>query len=147
MGMGPDLSLMAKARAGFHGPIGLGFNQLMKGTGGPEYIHAVLVGYNGEDKEEAGAVLYHNDAFAGNWIQMPAPLSEGVVTYEDGTEATVDQMARDVSAFLMWTAEPKMMARKEVGLISVVFLIVLSVLLYLTNKKLWHSVKHSRRED
>ncbi|KGJ05568.1 ubiquinol-cytochrome c reductase cytochrome c1 subunit [Paracoccus halophilus] len=146
-GMGPDLSLMAKARAGFHGPAGTGISQLINGIGGPEYIHAVLTGYSGETKEEAGAVLYHNTAFAGNWIQMPEPLSDDLVTYEDGTPATVDQMARDVSAFLMWTAEPKLMDRKQVGFVSVIFLIVLSALLYLTNKKLWWSIKHARQPE
>lgn len=146
-GMGPDLSLMAKARAAFHGPYGTGISQLFNGIGGPEYIHAVLTGYDGETKEEAGAVLYHNSAFAGNWIQMPAPLADDQVTYEDGTPATVDQMAQDVAAFLMWTAEPKMMDRKQVGFISVLYLIVLAALLYLTNKKLWWSVKHPRKPE
>lgn len=145
MGMGPDLSLMAKARAGFSGPYGTGVSQLFRGIGGPEYLHAVLVGYDGESKEEAGATLYHNAAFDGNWIQMPEPLMDDMVTYEDGTPATVDQMARDVSAFLMWTAEPKMMDRKQVGLISVLFMIVLAALLYLTNKRLWWPIKH--RDD
>lgn len=146
-GMGPDLSLMAKARAGFHGPYGTGLSQLFNGIGGPEYIHAVLTGYDGEEKEEAGTVLYHNAAFAGNWIQMAPPLSDDQVTYEDGTPATVDQMASDVAAFLMWTAEPKMMDRKQVGFVSVIFLIVLSALLYLTNKKLWQPIKHPRKPE
>jgi len=137
MGMGPDLSLMAKARAGFHGPVGLGINQFVKGIGGPEYIHAVLTSYTGEEKEQAGTVLYGNSAFPGGWISMPPPLSEDRVTYEDGTPATVDQMATDMSAFLMWTAEPKMMDRKMVGLVAVLFLMVLSALLYLVNKRLW----------
>ncbi|SFX58140.1 ubiquinol-cytochrome c reductase cytochrome c1 subunit [Paracoccus pantotrophus] len=146
-GMGPDLSLMAKARAGFHGPYGTGLSQLFNGIGGPEYIHAVLTGYDGEEKEEAGTVLYHNAAFSGNWIQMAPPLSDDQVTYEDGTPATVDQMASDVAAFLMWTAEPKMMDRKQVGFVSVIFLIVLSALLYLTNKKLWQPIKHPRKPE
>lgn len=146
-GMGPDLSLMAKARAGFHGPLGTGMSQLFNGIGGPEYIHAVLTGYSGETKEEAGAFLYHNEAFAGNWIQMPEPLSDDLVTYEDGTPATVDQMSQDVAAFLMWTAEPKMMDRKQVGFVSVLFLIVLSALLYLTNKSLWRGIKHPRKPE
>ena len=146
-GMGPDLSLMAKGRAAFHGPYGTGISQLFNGTGGPEYIHAVLTGYNGETKEEAGAVLYHNAAFSGNWIQMPAPLSDDLVTYEDGTPATVDQMSKDVAAFLMWTAEPMMMDRKQVGFVSVIFLVVLSALLYLTNKRLWWSIKHPRKPE
>ncbi|MTH76638.1 cytochrome c1 [Paracoccus aestuariivivens] len=144
-GMGPDLSLMAKARAGFHGPYGTGITQFFRGIGGPEYIHAILTGYNGETKEEAGSTFYHNAAFSTGWIKMPQPLTDGQVTYEDGTEASVDQMARDVSAFLMWTAEPKMMDRKQVGMVSVLFLIVLASLLYLTNKKLWWPIKHGRK--
>lgn len=137
----PDLSMMAKARAGFHGPYGLGLNQLFKGMGGPEYIHAILTGYTGEEKEEAGSVFYENRAFPTGWIQMSPPLSDDVVTYADGTAATVDQMSMDVSAFLMWTAEPKLMARKEAGFKAVLFLIILSSLLYLTNKRLWAGVK------
>lgn len=136
-GMGPDLSLMAKARAGFHGPYGTGINQLFKGIGGPEYIHAILTGYTGEEVEQAGTILYENTAFSTGSIGMPPPLSDDLVTYEDGTPATVDQMARDVSAFLMWTAEPKLTDRKQVGLVSVLFLIVLTALLYLTNKRIW----------
>lgn len=142
MGMGPDLSLMAKARAAFHGPYGTGISQLINGIGGPEYIYSVLMGYDGEEKEQAGSVLYHNAAFAGNWISMPAPLSDDLVTYEDGTPATVDQMARDVAAFLMWTAEPHMMARQKNGFVAVIFLTILASLLYLTNKRLWWSAKH-----
>jgi ubiquinol-cytochrome c reductase cytochrome c1 subunit len=137
----PDLSLMAKARAAFHGPYGLGINQLFRGIGGPEYIHAVLTGYSGEEKEEFGSVFYENHAFSTGWIKMPAPLSDDLVTYADGTPATVDQMAQDVSAFLMWAAEPHMMARKQSGFVAVIFLIVLASLLYLTNKKLWADVK------
>ncbi|WP_329609789.1 cytochrome c1 [Paracoccus benzoatiresistens] len=142
-GMGPDLSLMAKARAGFHGPYGTGISQLVNGIGGPEYIHAVLTGYTGEQVEQAGTVLYQNTAFPSGNIAMPPPLSDDLVTYEDGTPATVDQMARDVSAFLMWTAEPKLTYRKQVGLVSVLFLIVLTSLLYLTNKRLW--APHKRK--
>ena len=142
-GMGPDLSLMAKARAAFHGPYGTGISQLVNGIGGPEYIHALLVSYTGEEVEQAGTVLYENTAFASGNIAMPPPLSDDLVTYEDGTPATVDQMARDVSAFLMWTAEPKLTDRKQVGLVSVLFLIVLTSLLYLTNKRLW--APHKRK--
>ncbi|MGR3400622.1 MAG: cytochrome c1 [Paracoccus sp. (in: a-proteobacteria)] len=142
-GMGPDLSLMAKARAGFHGPYGTGISQLVNGMGGPEYIHAILTSYTGEEMEQAGTLLYGNSAFPGGWISMPPPLTEDRVTYEDGTPATVDQMATDIAAFLMWTAEPKLMDRKSVGLVSVLFLLALAVLLYLTNKRLWarHKVK------
>ena len=137
----PDLSLMAKARAGFHGPYGLGLSQLFRGMGGPEYIHAILTGYTGEEKEEAVSVFYENHAFSTGWIKMPPPLSDDQVTYADGTAATVDQMSMDVSAFLMWTAEPHMMERKETGFKAVFFLIIFASLLYLTNKRIWAKVK------
>ncbi len=156
----PDLSLMAKARAAFHGPYGTGINQLAQGFGGPEYIHALLSGYKDnpacapEDTEG-----YYNTAFpnggvpeackdehghstiAGSWIAMPPPLSDDQVTYADGTPTTVDQMSRDAAAFLMWTAEPKLNARKEAGFTAVLILLVLAGLLYLTNKRLWANIK------
>lgn len=157
----PDLSLMAKARAGFHGPYGTGINQLFRGMGGPEYIHAILTGY--EEPPECAADFesdgYYNKHFAvgavpdtckdengvstieGSWIAMPQPLSDDQVTYADGTPATIEQMSMDVSSFLMWAAEPKMMARKEAGFTAVVFLLILSTLLYLTNKRLWAGIK------
>ncbi|SEC54465.1 cytochrome c1 [Rhodobacter sp. 24-YEA-8] len=140
-GMGPDLSLMAKARAGFHGPEGTGINQLLRGIGGPEYIHAILTGYTGETKEEAGTTFYENHAFPGGWIAMPPPLTEDQITFEDGSPASIDAMSMDVSAYLMWSAEPKMMDRKKAGFVAVTFLILLSALLYLTNKKIWARVK------
>jgi ubiquinol-cytochrome c reductase cytochrome c1 subunit len=137
----PDLSLMAKARAGFSGPYGTGMNQLFKGMGGPEYIYSVLTGYTGEEKEEFGTIFYENTAFPGGWIAMNPPLWDDLVTYEDGTPATVSQMAEDVASFLMWTAEPKLMDRREAGFISVIFLSILATLLYLTNKRIWAGVK------
>ncbi|WP_171174936.1 cytochrome c1 [Ruegeria sp. HKCCD8929] len=137
----PDLSMMAKARAGFHGPAGLGINQLFKGMGGAEYIASLLDGYTGEEKEEAGTILYENSAFPGGWISMAPPLFDEQVEFADGHEATVEAMSQDVAAFLMWAAEPKMMARKQAGFIGVIFLTILSVLLYLTNKRLWAPVK------
>lgn len=133
----PDLSLMAKARAGFRGPYGLGINQFVRGMGGPEYIRALLTGYTEETKEEAGSTFYQNHAFSTGWISMPPPLTDDLVTYADGTEATVEQMAEDVSTFLMWAAEPKMMERKRAGFLAVLFLGLIATLLYLTNKRLW----------
>lgn len=137
----PDLSLMAKKRAGFHGPYGLGINQFFKGMGGPEYIASLLVGYTGEEKEQAGVTFYENTAFPGGWIAMAPPLSDELVEYEDGHKNDLHHLSADVSAFLMWTAEPKMMARKQAGFVGVLFLTVLSVLLYLTNKRIWAPVK------
>ncbi|GHF33055.1 cytochrome c1 [Seohaeicola zhoushanensis] len=133
----PDLSLMAKARAGFHGPYGSGINQLVKGMGGPEYIASILTGYTGETKEEAGVTLYENTAFPGGWIGMAPPVSDGLVEYADGHSNDAHHIAQDVAAFLMWSAEPKMMERKQAGLLGVLFLGIFTVLLYLTNKKLW----------
>jgi ubiquinol-cytochrome c reductase cytochrome c1 subunit len=133
----PDLSLMAKARAGFHGPYGSGLNQLFKGMGGAEYIASLLDGYTGETKEEAGTTFYGNTAFPGGWISMAPPLSDEQVEFADGHANDVHHMAQDVAAFLMWTAEPKMMARQTAGFVGVLILTVLSVLLYLTNKRLW----------
>jgi len=143
----PDLSLMAKARAGFHGPYGLGINQLVKGMGGAEYIASLLDGYTGEEKEEAGTILYENKAFPGGWISMGPPLSEDQVEFADGHPATVEAMSEDVAAFLMWAAEPKMMDRKNAGFVGVIFLTVLSVLLYLVNKRLWAPHKGKARKD
>ena len=158
----PDLSLMAKARAGFHGPYGLGLNQFFKGMGGGEYIASILTGYHEEPECAEGANMegYYNVAFAaggfpdsckdehghhevaGSWIAMAPPLQGDDVEFADGHSTDLHHVAQDVSAFLMWAAEPKMMARKQAGLTGVLFLIVLSVLLYLTNKRLWAPHKH-----
>jgi len=133
----PDLSLMAKARAGFSGPYGLGINQIVQGMGGAEYIYAILTGYTGEEKEQAGQIFYENKAFPGGWISMPPPFEDGDVEFADGHKNDVKHMSEDVSAFLMWAAEPKMMARKWTGFLAVSFLLLLTTLLYFTNKKLW----------
>jgi ubiquinol-cytochrome c reductase cytochrome c1 subunit len=141
----PDLTLMAKARAGFHGPYGSGINQLFKGIGGPEYIYSLLMGYTGEEKTEAGTTLYENTAFPGGWIAMAPPLYEDQLEYADGHSNSMEAVAEDVAAFLMWTAEPKMMARKQTGFVAVLFLSVLTVLLYLTNKRIWMPVKRKEK--
>jgi ubiquinol-cytochrome c reductase cytochrome c1 subunit len=136
----PDLSLMAKARAGFKGPMGLGFNQIINGMGGAEYIASFVIGFTGEEKEEAGVLLYENSA-KGAYVAMAPVIYGDDVEYMDGTAATPEQIAQDVAAFLMWTAEPKMMARKQTGLTAVLFLTALTVLLYFANKQLWAPVK------
>lgn len=160
----PDLSLMAKARKGFEGPYGTGLSQLFNGMGGPEYIASLLAGYRDppecapEDFEG-----YYNVAFAaggypeeckdeegrneypGSWIAMPPPLSDGQVEFADGAPNTVEAMSVDAAAFLMWAAEPKLDARKQAGLTGVIFLSVLAVLLYLTNKRIWAPIKANGR--
>lgn len=142
----PDLSLMAKARAGFHGPYGLGINQLVQGMGGPEYIVSILTGYTGETREQAGTTFYENTAFPGGWIAMAPPLVGEDVEYADGHSNSLEHEAEDVAAFLMWAAEPKLMARKTVGFVGVIFLGILAVLLYLTNKRIWYPHKHRTRD-
>ena len=82
----------------------------------------------------------YNKYFPGHAIAMPPPLSDNRVAYTDGAPKTIDQYSRDVSAFLMWAAEPHLEARKRAGLQVMVFLIVLSGLLYLTKKKVWSKV-------
>ena len=100
---------------------------------------AVLQGY--EEKPPAGFSLpegsYYNNYFPGHAIKMPKPLSDGQVTYGDGSPTTVAQYSKDVTTFLMWTAEPHMEARKRLGLQVFVFLILLTGLLYFTKKKIW----------
>ena len=142
----PDLSLMAKARAGFSGPEGTGLNQLLRGGGGPEYMASLLTHYDGEEMEESGTILYGNESFPGGWISMAPPLEDGLVEYPDGSDNSVEAMSLDVAAFLTWAAEPKMMARKQAGFVSVLLLVLLSALLYLTNKRLWAPLKPKEGE-
>jgi len=141
----PDLSLMAKARAGYHGPYGLGLSQLVNGIGGPEHIVSIMTDYTGQTKDEAGSTFYENSAFSTGWIKMPPPLADGQVTFADGSPNDVKHMAEDVATFLMWTAEPHMMARKSAGFVAVLFLGLISVLLYLTNKRLWAPYKGKKQ--
>lgn len=142
----PDLSLMAKARVGFSGPYGLGLNQLMRGIGGPEYIASFLLGFTGEESFQAGSVFYENSAFGG-WVSMSPVLFDDMLEYADGTPATEEQMAKDVAAFLMWAAEPKLMERKHAGFVGVIFLSVLAALLYLANKQLWAPIKRAAKDS
>ena len=140
----PDLCLMTKARAGFHGPEGTGLTQLFRGVGGPEYVASLLTGYTGQEKEEAGTFLYGNTAYGGGWISMAPPLTDGIVEFPDGSDNSVRDLSEDVTAFLTWAAEPKMMARKRMGFTSVALLALLAVLLYLTNKRIWEPVKRRK---
>jgi ubiquinol-cytochrome c reductase cytochrome c1 subunit len=120
----PDLSLMAKAR-----------------IGGPDYIHALMIGY---ENAPAGFAmqpgLNYNKYFPGNQIAMPAPINPDGVTFADGTKATVDQQARDVSHFLMWAAEPKLEQRHRMGAQVILFLLILSVVLFIAKRKIWSDV-------
>ncbi len=133
----PDLSLITKSRPGWYGT----FNQLANGIGGPQYVYSVLTGYEEpteELKKEMPEGKHYNPYFAnGHWIGMAAPLSDGQVTFDDGAPNTADAMARDVSAFLTWTADPKMEERKSTGFMVMIFLALLSVMLYLVKQRIW----------
>jgi len=136
----PDLSLIAKARSyerGFPWFIFDFFTQFQEQ--GPNYIDAILQGF--EKDVPAGVTIpegsYYNRYFPGHAIKMPPPLSDGQVTYDDGSPATVAQYAHDVATFLMWTAEPHMEARKRLGFQVFVFLIIFAGLMYFTKKKVW----------
>ena len=133
----PDLSLITKYRPGWFGT----FNQLINGIGGPQYVYSVLTGFEeptGELAAEAPEGKHYNPYFAnGHWIGMAPPLSDGQVEFDDGAPNTVDAMSRDVAAFLAWTAEPKMEERKRLGFQVLIYLGILSLLLYLVKKKIW----------
>lgn len=121
----PDLSLITHAR-----------------EGGANYVYSLLTGYKDPPPDVVvRAGLNYNVAFAGHQVAMPPPLSDGRVTYSDGTQASVDQMARDVATFLEWAADPKLEQRKRLGLNVLSYLAVLSLLLYWSYRKVWHG-KH-----
>ncbi len=125
--MPPDLSLMAKARAG-----------------GADYIAALLTGY--DDPPEGFELmdgLTYNTYFPGHQIAMPPPLYGDDVEYADGTEATVAQQARDVAAFLAWTAEPTLERRKHLGLTVLLFTLALTALFYASKRKIWRDANRS----
>lgn len=135
----PDLSVITKARSYESGlVIGLldFFRQYQEH--GVDYVYALLTGY---EDPPPGVKLEGTQAwnryFPGHRIAMVPPLSDGQVEYTDGSPETVDQYARDVAAFLAWTAEPHMEARKRIGFQVMIFLIVFAGLLYFTKKKVW----------
>ena len=140
----PDFSLIAKARGverGFPTFVFDIFTQYAEG--GPDYIHSLLTGYDEQPPEgmEIAEGTHYNPYFiAGKSLAMAPPLSDDQVTYDDGSPQTVDQYARDVSAFLMWAAEPHLETRKQTGLGVMVFLLLFAGLVYLTKRKIWHGL-------
>ena len=142
----PDFSLIAKARAverGFPTFIFDVFTQYAEG--GPDYIHALLTGY--DEQPPAGMHIpegtHYNPYFiAGKSLAMAKPLSDDQVTYDDGSPQTVDQYARDVSAFLMWAAEPHLEQRKKTGFRVIIFLVLFAGLVYVAKRSIWSNVKH-----
>ena len=121
----PDMSVLVKAR-----------------KGGANYIYSVLVGY--EDPPPGITLddgVYYNKYMAGNKIKMSNPLSEGLIEYGDGTSATPEQMAKDITTFLAWAAEPHLEARHKIGFRAIIYLIILTILVYFSMKKIWSRVE------
>lgn len=123
----PDLSLMVKAR-----------------LGGANYIYSLLTGYGTPPKDVIlGPNMHWNPYFPGEQIAMTAPLvSDGMITYDDGTPATIDQMAKDVVTFLAWAAEPEMEQRKGMGVSVLFYLLILTGILYAAKRKIWKDIKN-----
>lgn len=136
----PDFSLIAKARG-----VERGFPQFIFDMfwpyqeGGPDYIHALLTGYQEAPAgvEVAEGTHFNPHFVSGIALKMAQPIDNDQVTYDDGTPQTLDQYARDVSAFLMWAAEPKLEERKRTGFMVMVFLAALLGLVYLTKKSVY----------
>jgi ubiquinol-cytochrome c reductase cytochrome b/c1 subunit len=139
----PDLSVIAKARTYERGGLWFLLDIITQyQEQGPDYITALMQGYEAEPPQGFSLPdgTQYNKYFPGHAIGMPAPLSDGQVTYDDGAPQTLAQYAKDVSAFLMWAAEPHMEARKRLGFQVMIFLLVFAVMLYFTKKKVWSSV-------
>ena len=121
----PDMSVLVKARGG-----------------GANYIYSLLQGY---EDPPIGVTLdegvHYNKYMYGNKIKMSNPLSDGLVEYGDGTEATIEQMSKDVTTFLMWTAEPHLEARHQMGFKAIVYLIILTILVYFSMKRIWSRIE------
>ena len=121
----PDMSVLAKAR-----------------KGGADYIYSLLLGYDDPPSDmKLDDGVYYNKYMYGNKIKMASPLSDDIVEYADGTKATTDQMAKDVVTFLMWTAEPHLEARHKTGFRVIIYLLILTVLVYFSMKRIWSSIE------
>lgn len=117
----PDLSLIVKARAG-----------------GADYLYSLLNGYKEYPEDyEASEGMYYNTFYPGNQIAMPSPIEDDIVEYDDGTEATHSQIAKDVTAFLAWTAEPELEERKSLGVKTLFFLVLITIMLLGVKRKIW----------
>ena len=121
----PDMSVLVKARGG-----------------GVDYIYSLLQGY--EDPPPGVTLddgVYYNKYMYGNKIKMANQLSDGLIEYSDGTKATVEQMSKDVTTFLMWAAEPHLESRHQMGFKAIVYLIILTILVYFSMKRIWSRIE------
>ena len=121
----PDMSVLVKAR-----------------SGGADYIYSVLLGYADPPSDiNLDDGVYYNKYMYGNKIKMPKVLEDGLVEYNDDTEATEEQMAKDVVTFLAWSAEPHLEARHKIGFKAIIYLIIITLLAYLSMKKIWSRIE------
>lgn len=140
----PDFSLLAKARAPERGFPTFVFDIFTTyAENGSDYIYSVLTGYQDvpEGVEEREGSHYNPYFIAGDWIAMAQPLYGDDVEYDDGTEPTLEQHAKDVAAFMTWAAEPYLVERKQLGFKVIIFLLILTILLYLSKKQVFAGMK------
>ena len=120
----PDLSVITKAK-----------------KNGPDYIYNLLLGYRESPEDfEIGEGMYYNEWKEGHQIAMAQPLEDGYVDYDDGTENTLPQLAKDLTTFLVWSAEPELEVRKNLGIKVILFFIILGFFVFLVKKRLWKAV-------
>ena len=140
----PDFSLLAKARAPERGFPTFVFDVFtLYAENGPDYIYSLLTGYKDapEGTEISEGTYYNPYYIGGKALAMANPLSDGLVSYDDGSPETVDQYAKDISAFMMWAAEPTLIERKSMGFKVLIFLAILAFLMYRVKKSVFASQK------
>ena len=132
-----------EAKASFNGSYPPDLSLLTKAIkNGPDYIYSLLIGYEDPTKEfKLPDGLYYNPYYDGKVIAMPPPLYDNAIEYIDGTNASLDQLSYDIVHFLNWAAEPKLQQRKSLGLKVLLFLIILTLLLYVTMKEIWSRIE------
>ncbi len=127
----PDMSVLAKARAG-----------------GADYIYSLLMGYKEAPASyELDDGVYYNEYMQGNKIKMSEPVSEGIVEYSDGTNPTKDQIAKDITTFLVWASEPHLETQHRMGFKTIIFLIILITLVYMSKQKVWSRFGPKTKEE
>jgi cytochrome c1 len=144
----PDLSLITKARsAGENATVLATIGSMLRDIpngyqeGGADYTYALLMGYGNPPADlKLAPGMSYNRAFPGHQIAMPPPLQPGQVRYQDGTPATVEQYAKDVTAFLAWAGDPKLEERKRMGFLTILYLLITAVLVYFAKRRLWSTL-------
>ena len=127
----PDMSVLAKARAG-----------------GADYIYSLLMGYEeAPDGFELDDGVYYNKYMPGNKIKMSEPISEGIVEYADGTSTSKEQIAKDVTSFLVWASEPHLESQHRMGFKTIIYLIILITLVYMSKQRVWSRFGSKEKEE